>query len=115
MLPSIATHERIGGLSGLSLALGNVSGLLLLVFMLLAFVLPGAVGWSFIPSHPLFGIDQSAHEPERLTGPISALCASSSSRFRCLSGRRIVAKRTVSSREASSAGIRSVLRTMQQP
>jgi len=73
MLPSIASHERIGGLSGLSLALGNVSGLLLLIFMLVAFVLPGHVGWSFIPSHPLFGIDQSAHEPERLTGPISPL------------------------------------------
>jgi UMF1 family MFS transporter len=74
MLPSIATHERIGGLSGLSLALGNLSGLLLLVFVLVAFVLPGAVGWSFIPAHPLFGIDQAAHEPERLTGPIAALC-----------------------------------------
>lgn len=74
MLPSIATHERIGGLSGLSLALGNISGLLLLVFVLVAFVLPGAVHWSFVPAHPLFGIDQAAHEPERLTGPISALC-----------------------------------------
>ena len=74
MLPSIATHERIGGLSGLSLALGNISGLLLLVFVLVAFVLPGAVHWSFIPARPLFGIDQAAHEPERLTGPISALC-----------------------------------------
>lgn len=74
ILPSIATHARIGGLSGLSLALGNVSGLLLMVFMLVAFVLPGAVSWSFIPAHPLFGIDQRAHEPERLTGPIAALC-----------------------------------------
>lgn len=74
MLPSIATHERIGGLSGLSLALGNISGLLLLVFVLVAFVLPGAVHWSFVPARPLFGIDQSVHEPERLTGPISALC-----------------------------------------
>jgi UMF1 family MFS transporter len=36
MLPSIATHERIGRLSGLSLALGNISGLLLLVFVLSA-------------------------------------------------------------------------------
>ncbi len=74
MLPSIATHERIGGLSGLSLALGNASGLALLIFMLVAFVLPGAVHWSFVPAHPLFGIDKAAHEPERLTGPISALC-----------------------------------------
>lgn len=74
MLPSIASHARIGGLSGLSLALGNASGLLLLLLMLIAFVLPGAVHWSFIPAQPLFGIDKAAHEPERLTGPICALC-----------------------------------------
>ncbi len=74
MLPTIATHERIGGLSGLSLALGNVSGLALLIFMLVAFLLPGHVHWSFIPAHPLFGIDQAVHEADRLTGPIAALC-----------------------------------------
>ncbi|HSZ74949.1 MAG TPA: MFS transporter, partial [Rhizomicrobium sp.] len=56
MLPTIVTHERIGSLSGLSLALGNVSGLILLIFLLIGFVLPGAVDWSFIPAHPLFGI-----------------------------------------------------------
>jgi len=74
MLPSIVPHERIGSLSGLSLALGNVSGLLLMIFMLIFFLLPGNVGWSFIPAHTLFGVSQAAHEPERLTGPISALC-----------------------------------------
>ena len=74
MLPSIASHERLGGLSGLSLALGNLSGLVLLIFMLVAFTLPGFVAWSFVPAHPLFGVDQAAHEPERLTGPMSALC-----------------------------------------
>ncbi|HEY5238734.1 MAG TPA: MFS transporter [Rhizomicrobium sp.] len=74
MLPTITQHERIGALSGLGLALGNVSGLLLLIFLLIGFVLPGAVHWSFIPAHALFGIDQAAHEPERLTGPMSAAC-----------------------------------------
>jgi UMF1 family MFS transporter len=74
MLPTIVAHERIGSLSGLSLALGNASGLLLLIFLLIGFVLPGAVHWSFIPAHALFGIDQAAHEPERLTGPMSAAC-----------------------------------------
>jgi len=73
LLPAIAPHERMGFLSGLSLALGNLSSLFLLVFMLLAFVLPGRVPWDFLPAHPLFGIDQAAHEPERLTGPLSAL------------------------------------------
>jgi len=74
LLPAIAPHERVAWLSGLSLALGNLSSVLLLVFMLVAFVLPGHVPWSFVPAHPLFGIDQAAHEPERLTGPLTALC-----------------------------------------
>jgi len=47
---------------------------MLLIFLLIGFVLPGAVHWSFIPAHALFGIDQAAHEPERLTGPMSAAC-----------------------------------------
>jgi UMF1 family MFS transporter len=71
MLPSVAPQSRIGGLSGLAFALGNGASLLLLVFFLIAFMLPGQV--SFLPQHPLFGVDQAAHVPERLAGPISAI------------------------------------------
>ena len=71
MLPSVAPQSRIGGLSGLAFALGNGSSLLLLVFFLVAFMLPGQV--SFLPKHALFGVDQAAHVPERLTGPITAV------------------------------------------
>jgi len=74
MLPAIAPHKRIGALSGLGLALGNAGGVLLLVFMLVVLVLPGAVDWSFIPDTPWFGLDQAAHEPERFAGPLSAIC-----------------------------------------
>lgn len=73
MLPSIASQARIGGLSGLGLALGNASGVAFLLFMLVAFVLPGAVTWSFLPAHPLFGIGQVPHGAERLAGPLTAL------------------------------------------
>ncbi len=73
MLPTIAPHTRIGPLSGLGLALGNLSGIVLLAFMMLAFALPGHVDWPFVPSHPLFGVDQAAHDPERLSGPISGV------------------------------------------
>jgi UMF1 family MFS transporter len=111
MLPSIAMPARIGGLSGLSLALGNVSGLCLLIFMLVAFVLPGAVHWSFIPAHPLFGIDQAAHEPERLTGPISALCIVVFT-IPLLLWTPDRAKAKVGLRQATVTGIRSVLRTL---
>jgi UMF1 family MFS transporter len=73
MLPSIASPARIGGLSGLGLALGNLSGVVLLILMLVAFVLPGTVHWPFVPAHPLFGIGQAQHGAERLAGPITAL------------------------------------------
>lgn len=73
MLPEICNHGRVGGLSGLGLALGNLAGLIMLIFMLYAFVMPGQVDWSFIPAAPWFGIDQSAFEHERLSGPISAI------------------------------------------
>lgn len=73
MLPSIAPNERIGPLSGLGLALGNAAGIVLMIFMLLAFALPGKVHWPFVPAHTLFGINQALHEPERLAGPISGI------------------------------------------
>ena len=74
LLPTIAPPRRIAMLSGLGLALTNAAGVLLLVIMLICFALPGKVHWSFIPSHPLFGIDNLAgHEDERLAGPAAAI------------------------------------------
>ena len=73
MLPSVAPNERIGFLSGLGLALGNAGGLLILCFMLYAFMLPGRVGWSFIPDQALFGLDVGAHENSRIAGPIAGV------------------------------------------
>ncbi len=73
MLPSVAPNSRIGALSGLALALGAGSGLFLLILFFLAFAAPGLIHASFLPESPLFGVDQAAHEPERLSGPISAI------------------------------------------
>lgn len=73
MLPAVAPHERIGFLSGLGLALGNAGALLILCFMLWAFMLPGVVPWGFVPDTPLFGLDPAAHENSRITGPIVAV------------------------------------------
>jgi UMF1 family MFS transporter len=73
MLPTLVPNERVGTLSGLALALGNLSGVLLLLFMLIFFVLPGVVDWPVIPAKPWFGIDQTAHEPERMVGPLFAV------------------------------------------
>jgi len=73
MLPTLVPDRQVGRLSGLALALGNLSGVILFVFMLWCFVLPGVVDWPFIPAAPLFGIDKSAFEPERMVGPLFAI------------------------------------------
>jgi MFS transporter, UMF1 family len=70
MLPTLVPERKVGALSGLALALGNFSGVILLVFMLIFFVLPGVVDWPFVPASPWFGVDQAAHEPERMVGPL---------------------------------------------
>jgi UMF1 family MFS transporter len=73
MLPSIAPHNRIGALSGLGLALGNASGVLLLILMLIGFSLPGIVDWPFVAREPWFGLDKTSHEDARIAGPIAAV------------------------------------------
>jgi len=73
MLPYVAPHNKVAGLSGLGLALGNLSSLLILIFMLIAFMLPGVVDWSFVPEIAMFGLDVSAFENSRISGPIAAL------------------------------------------
>jgi MFS transporter, UMF1 family len=64
MLPSLARRGRVGALSGLSLALGNVSGVLVFLFVLFA--------W-FWTDHPAFGFDRAAFEPERAIGAITGI------------------------------------------
>jgi len=59
-------------LSGLGYALANGLSVSLLIFVMWAFVLPGAVPWSFVPATPLFGLSQADNEPSRLAGPLSA-------------------------------------------
>jgi UMF1 family MFS transporter len=73
MLPTLVPDRQVGRLSGLALALGNLSGVILFVFMLICFVLPGQVNWPFVPAEPWFGIDKAAFEPERMVGPLFAV------------------------------------------
>ncbi|MCC6917643.1 MAG: MFS transporter [Alphaproteobacteria bacterium] len=73
MLPEICSHRRVGSISGLGLALGNLAGLIIMLGMIFAFMLPGQVDWPFIPATPLFGIDAATYEHERISGPISAI------------------------------------------
>jgi UMF1 family MFS transporter len=64
MLPSLVNEEKIGRMSGLGYALGNVASLILLIFVLV-FIL--------LPEMPLFGLDRATHEHERIVGPLAAL------------------------------------------
>jgi MFS transporter, UMF1 family len=71
MLAQAGRPEVLSHISGAGLALGNAAGVLMFVFFLGAFALPASMGWPF--DAPLFGIDASRFEAERLTGPIVAV------------------------------------------
>lgn len=59
--------------SGLALSLGNAVSVVALGFTAWAFALPGKVTWWWVPAQPLFGLDPSAHEPERVVALLAAL------------------------------------------
>lgn len=72
MLPSVARPETLPYVSGLGLALGNLSSVLLLIFVLWAIALPGQMALPFLPEAPLFGLDAARHETSR---SVALLCA----------------------------------------
>ena len=73
LLIPAAGMERAGFASGLALALGNLVSVIMLAFVMLAFALPGKVDWAFVPAQPLFGLDATRHETERVVAPIVAI------------------------------------------
>ena len=61
--------------SGLALALGNAFGVATLAFTAWAFALPGlpsTANWGWLPKTPLFGLQRSLHEPERVVALLAA-------------------------------------------
>jgi UMF1 family MFS transporter len=72
MLPR-AAGSKAAEASGLALALGCGSSVVMLLFVLWAFALPGVTEWSFVPDQPLFGLDRGSHEPDRIVGPMVAV------------------------------------------
>ncbi|HRO03172.1 MAG TPA: MFS transporter, partial [Terricaulis sp.] len=72
MLPSVAPRQVLPHVSGLGLALGNLSSVLLLVFVLWAIALPGQMALPFLPEAPLFGRDAARHETSR---SVALICA----------------------------------------
>lgn len=72
MMPDLVPREKLGRLSGNAWALGYVAGLLTLIVVLLTMT-TNDEGRTLIGIEPLFGIDASAKEGERATGPLTAL------------------------------------------
>lgn len=73
MLTLTAKPNQVSQVSGLGLALGNAGGLLLLIFVLFAFALPGQIPIPGLPDRPLFGLNPAAFEPQRIVAPICAV------------------------------------------
>jgi UMF1 family MFS transporter len=75
MLPSIVSERRIGGLSGLAIAIGNAGSLCALVVMLFGVALPASnlVHWDILPERPLFGLDPARFEHSRIAGPVAGI------------------------------------------
>lgn len=73
MLTSASHPAVLSQVSGLGLALGAAASVLLLLFVLYAFALPGQAPWGFLPDAPLLGLDAAAHEPSRIVAPLSAV------------------------------------------
>jgi UMF1 family MFS transporter len=73
MLIGAAPLGGVSRLSGIGLSLGNAAAVLLLIFVLWAFALPGAMALPFLPDTPLFGLNPAAHEPSRIVAPLCAV------------------------------------------
>lgn len=73
MLTLATKPSLLSQVSGLGLALGNASSLLLLVFVLGAFALPGVIAIPGLPDKPLFGLNPATYEPSRIVAPIVAV------------------------------------------
>ena len=69
--PLIVPANKAGLILGFSS--GNMSGLVLMLFVLFAFAMPSVQPWSFLPDEPWFGIDQSLFEHDRLIGPLCGI------------------------------------------
>lgn len=59
--------------SGMALSLGNATSIIMLLFVLFAFVMPGRIPLGWLPDKPLFGLDAASHQPDRIVGPIVAV------------------------------------------
>ncbi|GAB5458527.1 MAG: MFS transporter [Henriciella sp.] len=73
MLNMAGRPSALPYISGLGLALGNFAGMAVLLLLLFAFALPGDPEGPLSASQPLFGLDRTEFEHQRITGPLVGL------------------------------------------
>src|SRR4051812_1852577 len=73
MMPDLVPPERLGRLSGTGWAVGYVGGLVSLFLVLGWLAASPQSGKTLLGITPLFGLDPTTHDGDRITGPLSAV------------------------------------------
>jgi len=73
MLPGLASRARIGRLSGLGAALGNIGGVVAIALMVTLLLADPRTGRTLIGIAPILGLDGATQEGARAVGPFAAL------------------------------------------
>ncbi|HRK42930.1 MAG TPA: MFS transporter [Gemmobacter sp.] len=72
LMPSLASHEEMGAISGSGFAFGYAGGVVSLLIMLMLFAETGS-GKTLIGLDPILGLDATTREGTRAVGPFTAL------------------------------------------
>ncbi|MEL6569753.1 MAG: MFS transporter, partial [Pseudomonadota bacterium] len=75
MLPQAGEPKALPYISGLGLAMGNILSVGIILFFLIALLLPATpfAGVGPIPTSPMFGLNPETHDAQRLSGPFVAV------------------------------------------
>lgn len=73
MMPALVPSSKIGWLSGLGWATGYIGGLVSLAISLLFLSTNPKTGLTLLGSPPIFGLDATAREGDRIIGPLTAV------------------------------------------
>lgn len=73
MMPQLIDRQSVGKISNIAWGLGYAGGLIALFFVLLFLAGIPSTGKTIIGMTPLFGLDPTAGEDARITGPLSAI------------------------------------------
>lgn len=73
MLPDVAGEKEVGRISGSGFAFGYLGGFIAMIAMLALFAENGETGKTLIGMDPILGLDATAREGTRMSGPLSAM------------------------------------------